>query len=80
MSDLTWLKFGIVLICAVLYWVNRNHTKSAEQIQLLTEQVSLLQDQQRLHALDIEALEVKEKERARKYQEVISENMRNNIF
>tara|TARA_B110000091_G_C13465113_1_gene329760 strand:+ start:448 stop:606 length:159 start_codon:yes stop_codon:yes gene_type:complete len=51
-----------VLICAVLYWVNRNHTKAAEQVQLLTEQVSLLQDQQRLHTLDIEALEVKERE------------------
>ena len=62
MSDLTWVKFSIVLICAVLYWVNRNHTKAAEQVQLLTEQVSLLQDQQRLHTLDIEALEVKERE------------------
>jgi len=80
MSDLTWVQFGVVLLSAAVYWVNLKHTKSTKQIQLLTEQVSLLQDQQRSHTLEIEALEVEERMRAKIYQDVISENMRNNIF
>ncbi len=82
MSDLTWVQFGVVLlsVSAAVYWVNLKHTKSTEQIQLLTEQVSLLQDQQRSHTLEIEALEVEERMRAKIYQAYISEKVRNNIF